>query len=98
MIAERVRKETGNVLVAGDFNLTPWSPHFTRFIEQTGLSDCALGHGLLATWPSQVLPVRIRIDHCFASRQWRVRNVDVGPKLGSDHLPMTVDLALGQLD
>jgi endonuclease/exonuclease/phosphatase (EEP) superfamily protein YafD len=94
MIAERVRRETGPVLVAGDFNLTPWSGFFARFVEQSGLADCAFGQGLLATWPSQVLPLRIRIDHCFASSHWKVRNVDVGQKLGSDHLPVTVDLEL----
>lgn len=94
VIAERARRETGPVLVTGDFNLTPWSGFFDRFVEQSGLADCALGQGLLATWPSQVLPVRIRIDHCFASSHWTVRNVDVGQRLGSDHLPMTMDLEL----
>jgi endonuclease/exonuclease/phosphatase (EEP) superfamily protein YafD len=94
MIAERARRETGPVIVTGDFNLTPWSGFFDRFVEQSGLADCALGQGLLATWPSQVLPVRIRIDHCFASSHWAVRNIDVGQRLGSDHLPMTMDLQL----
>jgi endonuclease/exonuclease/phosphatase (EEP) superfamily protein YafD len=94
MIAERARRETGPVLVAGDFNLTPWSGFFARFVEQSGLADCALDQGLLGTWPSQVPPVRLRIDHCFASSHWKARNVEVGPKLGSDHLPVTVDLEL----
>jgi endonuclease/exonuclease/phosphatase (EEP) superfamily protein YafD len=96
MIADRARLETGPVLVAGDLNLTPWSRFFSRFVERSGLADCALGQGLLATWPSQVLPVRIRIDHCFASLHWRVRNVDVGPQLGSDHLPVSVELELAE--
>jgi endonuclease/exonuclease/phosphatase (EEP) superfamily protein YafD len=94
MLAARARAEAGPVIVAGDFNLTPWSGYFERFIADSGLSDCATGQGLLATWPSQVLPVRIRIDHCFASQHWRVHRVSVGPKLGSDHLPVIADLEL----
>lgn len=93
-LAGNVREEVGPVLVAGDFNLTPWSRYFSRFVADSGLSDCAIGHGLLPTWPSQVLPLRIRIDHCFASEHWRVHRVAVGPKLGSDHLPVIVDLEL----
>lgn len=94
MIADRVRLETGPVVVAGDMNLTPWSRFFDRFVERSGLRDCALGQGLLPTWPSQFIPVRIRIDQCFASAHWQVRNIDVGAGQGSDHLPQTIDLAL----
>lgn len=94
MLAANAKATPGPVLVAGDFNLTPWSPHFERFVAQSGLTDCAIGQGLLATWPAQLMPARIRIDHCFASKHWRVHRVAVGPDLGSDHLPVTVDLAL----
>ena len=94
MIADRVRLETGPVLIAGDMNLTPWSRFFDRFVERTGLHDCALGQGLLPTWPSQFIPLRIRIDQCFASSHWQVRDVEIGTWLGSDHLPQTIDLVL----
>lgn len=94
MIADRVRLETGPVVVAGDMNLTPWSPFFARFVERSGLHDCALGQGLLPTWPSQFIPLRIRIDQCFVSSHWQVRDVEVGRWLGSDHLPQTIDLML----
>lgn len=94
LIAERVRRESDPVMVAGDFNLTPWSPYFTRLLERSGLADCSLGLGTLATWPAQFPPARIRIDHCLVSPHWRVRNVAVGPQLGSDHLPLIADLEL----
>lgn len=94
LIAARVRRETGPVLVAGDFNLTPWSRYFARFVESSGLADCALGRGVRGSWPSQLPIVRIRIDQCFASSHWRVRSIDVGPRLGSDHLPVSVELDL----
>ncbi len=93
-LATFARASDGPVLVAGDFNLTPWSRYFERFVARSGLTDCAIGHGLLGTWPAQFKPLRIRIDQCFASAHWRVQRVAVGPALGSDHLPVTVDLAL----
>lgn len=93
-LAAHARAETVPVLVAGDFNLTPWSPYFAQFAERSGLVDCALGLGWKATWPAQAAPPRIRIDHCFASRHWRVLRLEVGPKLGSDHLPVVADLEL----
>lgn len=78
----------------GDFNITPWSPHFRAFIEASGLSDCAIGHGLDPTWPSQLLALGIRIDHCFKSPHWRTLDARVGPSVDSDHRPMLVDLQL----
>ena len=92
-LAAAARSESAPVLIAGDFNLTPWSRWFARFVAESGLQDCALGQGLLGTWPAQVMPpMRIRIDQCFASAQWRVHRVSVGPRLGSDHLPTVVEL------
>ena len=96
VLAAHARKETKPVIVAGDFNLTPWSRHFERFVADSRLIDCALGQGLLATWPSQMWPARIRIDHCFTSSHWRVHRVEVGRGLGSDHLPVIIDLELAR--
>jgi endonuclease/exonuclease/phosphatase (EEP) superfamily protein YafD len=97
-LADAVAFERTPVLVAGDFNLTPWSRHYERFVARSALADCAAGHGLLPTWPAQFALARIRIDMCFASTQWRVRNVSVGPPLGSDHLPVIVDVELATGD
>lgn len=96
LIAKVARRVSEPLVVAGDFNMTPWSAYFSRFTQDSGLTDCALGQGLLATWPAQFAPARIRIDQCFASAHWRVRAASVGPKLGSDHLPLVADLALAK--
>lgn len=82
------------LIVAGDFNLTPWSEYFSNALEQSGLHDAALGFGLGRSWPAQFAPLGIRIDHCLVSRQWQSRRVDVGPPLGSDHLPVMAELTL----
>jgi endonuclease/exonuclease/phosphatase (EEP) superfamily protein YafD len=80
------------LIVAGDFNVTPWSHHFRATLDRSGLSDCAAGHGLAPSWPSQFPPLGIRIDHCWASRHWRSVDVRMGPALGSDHHPLIADL------
>ena len=82
------------LLMLGDFNITPWSPHFRAFLDASGLHDCARGHGLDPTWPSQIIALGIRIDHCFASPHWRTLDARVGPSVGSDHRPMLVELQL----
>lgn len=82
------------LIVAGDFNLTPWSEYFSDVLEQSGLHDAARGFGLARTWPAQFAPLGIRIDHCLLSRHWNSVRVETGPWLGSDHLPVIADLAL----
>lgn len=82
------------LIVAGDFNLTPWSEYFSDALEESGLHDAARGFGLSRSWPAQFAPLGIRIDHCWLSSQWQSQRVDIGPSLGSDHLPVVADLAL----
>lgn len=87
--------ETGPLLIAGDLNVTPWSPYFRRLLEGAGLKDCAAGHGIAGSWPARLSWIGIRIDHCLASRHWSSVEVSVGPRLGSDHLPVIAELTLG---
>lgn len=93
-LAVFAQAQTGPVVLLGDFNVTPWSPHFKAFVQASRLRDCALGHGLDPTWPSQLLLLGIRIDHCFMSPHWRALDAHVGPRVGSDHRPIIVDLIL----
>ena len=80
------------LIVAGDFNITPWSRHFRTALERSGLHDSAAGHGLAPSWPAQFPPLGIRIDHCWISRHWRSTDVRLGPASGSDHLPLIAEL------
>jgi endonuclease/exonuclease/phosphatase (EEP) superfamily protein YafD len=82
------------VIVAGDFNSTPWTSYFQTALARSGLNDCAAGHGLAPSWPSQFPPLGIRIDHCWISRHWHSTDVRMGPSLGSDHLPLIADLEM----
>ena len=83
----------GPIIVAGDFNCTPWSPYFADLLAATGLHDSALGFGIWPTWNSSLLLLGIKIDHVLVADDVIVRNHKVGGDVGSDHFPVVVDLA-----
>jgi endonuclease/exonuclease/phosphatase (EEP) superfamily protein YafD len=91
-IARLARGHPGALVVVGDFNITPFSPHFRRMLRDGGLRRCAAS-GLLPTWPARFVPFYIPIDHCFASTNVRAWNFKVGEYLGSDHYPISVEVA-----
>jgi endonuclease/exonuclease/phosphatase (EEP) superfamily protein YafD len=86
--------QSGPVIVVGDFNAGPWSYPFRRMVADTGLHDSARGFGLEFSYPAGSSPlVQIAIDHLLYSDGLAVRDRRLGPAMGSDHLPLTVDLA-----
>ncbi|MDD0843988.1 endonuclease/exonuclease/phosphatase family protein [Pseudomonas sp. Gutcm_11s] len=81
----------GPALLAGDLNATPWSSAFAG-LDALGWRRAS---GLAPTWPSLGAGVLgIPIDHVLASRHWRLLSSERGPDLGSDHLPVLVQLGL----
>lgn len=82
------------LIVAGDFNTTPWSPHFRDLLAVSGLRNAAEGHGLIATWPRQFWLARVPIDHVLVRGPVAVEDVRRGPSIGSDHFPVIADLRL----
>jgi endonuclease/exonuclease/phosphatase (EEP) superfamily protein YafD len=85
-------KERPSCLVAGDFNCTPWSPFFGRFIEAGRLQDARRGHGVVPSWPAGAPLLGIPIDSVVTGERLRVVSMKRGPDLGSDHYPVIVTL------
>lgn len=84
----------GPTIVVGDFNATPWSYSFRRLMASTDLSNSALGFGLDLSYPADRNPLfRVPIDHLLFSDGLAVVDRRLGPAMGSDHFPLTVDLA-----
>lgn len=82
-------------IVVGDFNLTPWSPYFKKFVADSGLSDARTPKRFEHTWPVTFdnANIGLAIDHSFAHSSLALLKRAVGPDLGSDHLPVTVTFA-----
>ncbi len=93
-IAELVAGLEPPVILLGDLNTTPWSPVFADLLEKTGLRDSARGFGVQPTWPTQLGPAGIPIDHCLHSPGVIVVDRSTGPPIGSDHRPLLVDLVV----
>jgi endonuclease/exonuclease/phosphatase (EEP) superfamily protein YafD len=91
-IADSVHAKEQPVIVAGDFNISPWSPHFCDLLAATGLRNAGDGHGWISTWPQWLAPARIPIDHILVSRSIAVTALKRGPCIGSDHFPLIADL------
>lgn len=81
-------------IVIGDLNTTMWSESYQILLSATGLSNASDGYGFMPTWPTNFLPMRIPIDHCLVSDRFRVLDIRTGNDLGSDHLPLVVELGL----
>ncbi|MCI0436743.1 MAG: endonuclease/exonuclease/phosphatase family protein, partial [Gemmatimonadetes bacterium] len=91
-IARLARASVTPLAVVGDFNVTPFSPYFSRLLREGGLRNCANGAALAPTWPARVPPLFIRIDHCLATPDLSATGVRIGPYVGSDHYPIAVDI------
>lgn len=93
------RYDRDRLIIAGDFNSTPWSFTLRRQDEALGLSR---RNKAMLSWPAMAfsrwnihmpLPF-LAIDHVYAGKDWKTVSVERGPSLGSDHFPVVVTLAL----
>jgi endonuclease/exonuclease/phosphatase (EEP) superfamily protein YafD len=94
--AARIASEhsAGPCLLVGDFNCTSWSPVFREVTRTSGLHDSQPGFGFQPTWPTHLPIVLIPIDHCLVSSSVVVHRRFIGPAVGSDHLPLVLDVSL----
>ncbi len=83
-----------NALVVGDLNITPWSVFFQRFLSESDLRDSQKGFGIQPSWPTAYPLLGIPIDHVLVSPKIQVTKRETGPFVGSDHLPVYVELRL----
>jgi endonuclease/exonuclease/phosphatase (EEP) superfamily protein YafD len=83
-LAQFVRRIDGPLILAGDFNTSPWSHAFRMLTATTTLAPASV---LLPSWPAWPLP-QVALDHIFVSPDFRVAARGTGPTVGSDHLPI----------
>jgi endonuclease/exonuclease/phosphatase (EEP) superfamily protein YafD len=96
LVAATATLDRRRMIVAGDFNDTPWSSDLQRLDRNLDLPrrtralfswPARLPYGLPAPFP--ILP----IDQVYAALAWRTDRVTVGPRLGSDHYPLVIELS-----
>ncbi len=87
--------QEGAFIVVGDLNATPWSWPFRKLLDRTELRNSQVGFGFQPTFSVDSHPLlRIPIDHLLHSPVLGVMDRQLGPRLGSDHFPVVVDLEL----
>jgi endonuclease/exonuclease/phosphatase (EEP) superfamily protein YafD len=82
---------SGEVIVAGDFNATPWCEGMRLLRETSGLDF----HSVAPVWPPTWglnLPMMIPIDHVLTKRGLTIQKRTLGPETGSDHRSVTVEI------
>ena len=88
---------TEPAIIAGDFNMTPWSYPLQRMLASTGLRRHAT---FLRSWPTDRhrqfgLPTPVvLIDHVLTTPDIKSVSIRTGPNLGSDHLPVLARVRL----
>ena len=83
-------------ILIGDFNDTVWSTFHAQMLEQTQMLNARRGYGVLPSWPTWLAfkPLMIPIDQCLISPDMEVAAIKTGKDIGSDHLPLVVELII----
>ncbi|MFN8447211.1 MAG: endonuclease/exonuclease/phosphatase family protein [Anaerolineae bacterium] len=101
-LLQQVESDALPVIAAGDFNMSEYSASYGAW---SGMRDSfrEAGGGFGSTWPAfdriglsaMVLPF-IRLDYIWHSGSMRATRAEVGNYLGSDHLPVSATIQLGE--
>ena len=98
LIAKHVKQQKEQaadtaVIVMGDFNLTPWSPVFTTFLNDSQLNQTTAGGPFQPTWYRwPAFPFGLVLDHVLLSDQLVCVSRTIGDSVGSDHRFVTVNV------
>ncbi len=94
--------EVDPYLVSGDFNTSDQINGYSQLASVLKDSFREAGTGLGTTWPvagvaglPAIIPPFARLDYIWHSSAFEALSAYVGPPLGSDHLPVYVQISLG---
>jgi endonuclease/exonuclease/phosphatase (EEP) superfamily protein YafD len=91
-LGAEVKHLNAPIVLAGDINCSPWSYYFSKLLHESGLEDSEQGFGAQPSWPAIRNHALIPIDHCLVSKDIQVVNRQIGRNIGSDHLPVIIEL------
>jgi len=98
VIEELQSQAEAETIVIGDWNLSPWSVHFSRLFDRLNLHT-AFADGFPQTTRfffdySLHWILGAVVDHVAITSGLRFADVRLGPDIGSDHLPLMADIIL----
>ncbi|MEM7502632.1 MAG: endonuclease/exonuclease/phosphatase family protein [Pseudomonadota bacterium] len=97
-LSEREFDQSERLVLCGDLNLSIWSDWFDRLLAEGHFADVDPQVAVATTWPSFLPWGGLSIDHCLARPGVAVSAREVGPSIGSDHLPTAFELTIGPAD
>lgn len=80
------------LVMMGDFNATSYTSVMQGWMADLSLTDSLLTSGVQPSWPTFFPLAYIPIDHAFVRSPVVVMRRQTGPHVGSDHLPVTIDI------
>lgn len=81
------------VIVAGDFNATPWTPSLRDMMDAANLVNPRRGRGLVGTWPAGLPRLfRLPLDHVLVGSPLQIVRFSAAGQIGSDHLPVVAEV------
>lgn len=89
-----VKNETSPVIVLGDLNDVAWSDTTSDFQNISRLRDPRRGRGLYNSFHAKYFFLRFPLDHIFHSSEFNLIELKKLAKIGSDHFPIFIKLAL----
>ncbi|NJO77771.1 MAG: endonuclease/exonuclease/phosphatase family protein [Cyanobacteria bacterium RM1_2_2] len=93
IVGDFVEKNPSATVILGDLNTTMWTTAYRQFEQHTNLKNARKGFGILPTWTTRLPLLFIPIDHILIGSNFTVLDIKTGKNLGSDHLPLIVELA-----
>lgn len=92
-LRQLLANQAGPIVVAGDFNATPWLSQLNQLLEKANLKRATIEP---ATWPIGLGPLGLPIDHIFVKAPARHVSLDVLPDtFGSNHRGLMAEISLG---
>jgi len=93
LVGREIAESKGTAVVLGDLNDVGWSRTTNLFQEVSGMLDPRKGRGIYPTFNANSWVWRYPLDHLFHTDDFRMVELRTLPNIGSDHLPLWVELS-----
>ncbi len=103
-LVQSINSDMVGIIFVGDLNTTAWSYPFRVLLKNSLLKNSLVGFGLQPTYPAYVPRTQIPfpfpllpIDHLLINNALFVSSRRTGPRVGSDHLPVIVEIGIKEV-